>query len=267
MRFSVRRWIKHFSIRGEPGRGARRSRCFCKQYYPLLPPKWKSTVWGCHWFGDKPWKIEGSVIVVLWQEGHNAIFPLRWCSTYPVLLVTDVPCQLGESREVASAWCKIGPLFVHERPQDFDNMLSGALHTRELFLCLWVDEIFFEDGLSEIFCLRLLYSWIPRSLNGQPRDPFRHFEESGQWIYRPWISYLRPLYSTFLWARTQVIKTHSDSFAQLWDCGCRKWIMLVFIKKLYTSCRTCFSCYIVQVLHIREWGCMSSALPRRDSLH
>lgn len=110
MRFSLRRWIKHFSIRGEPRRGARRSRCFCKQYYPLLPPKWKSTVWGCHRFGDKPWKMEGSVIVVLWQAGHNAIFPLRWCSTYPVLLVTDVPRQLGERREDASAWCKIGPL-------------------------------------------------------------------------------------------------------------------------------------------------------------
>lgn len=102
--------------------------------------------------------MEGSVIVVLWQAGHNAIFPLRWCSTYPVLLVTDVPRQLGESQEDASAWCKIGPLCVRRCPYDFNNMLSGAWHTGELFLCLGVDEMLFEDGLSEIFCLRLLYT-------------------------------------------------------------------------------------------------------------
>lgn len=130
-------------------------------------------------------------------------------------------------------------------------MLSGAQHTRELFLCLEVDGIFFEDGLSEIFCLRLLYAWIPRSLNGQPRDPIRHFEESGQWINRPWISYLCLLYSIFLWASTRVIKTRSDSFAQLWDRGCRKWIMLVFVQKLYTffSCKTCFHATLSSVAH------------------
>ncbi len=43
-------------------------------------------------------------------------------------------------------------------------------------------------------------------LNGQPQDPFRQFEESGQWINRSWISYRRSLYSIFIWASTRVIK-------------------------------------------------------------